>query len=124
MAKTGGTLILVMPCTEGPGSKVDRNRFRQEVAMATDQLMALIREGRVSASSGVCRHSYAKAIRKARIVLVSDNFSESEAQDLGIGYAKSVQEGVDNSLAEIGKEAQVGVLSVGGLAVPETSLFL
>ena len=124
MAKAGGTLILVTPCTEGPGSRADRSSFRQEVAMATNQLMALIRKGKVSASEGVCRHCYAKVMKKYRIVLVSDNYSESEARELGVGYANSVQEGVDNSLVEIGKDARVGVLSVGGLAVPKTSLLL
>jgi len=118
MAKAGGILILVAPCSEGPGSKAGRESFRELAAMAPDELMKLIRTGEVSASGGAFDYCYSKAMNRNRVVLVSDNYSESEAMDLGVGYANSVQKAVDNALAEIGTEAQVGVLPVGGLAVP------
>ena len=57
-------------------------------------------------------------MNRNRVVLVSDNYSESEARDLGVGYANSVQEAVDNALADVGMDAKVGVLPVGGLTVP------
>ncbi|HIE29551.1 TPA: nickel-dependent lactate racemase [Candidatus Poribacteria bacterium] len=118
MAKAGGTLILVAPCTEGSGSKAGRESFRDLATMAPDKLMTLIRKGEVSASGGAFDYCYSKAMNRNRVVLVSDNYSESEARDLGVGYANSVQEAVDNALADIGAGAVVGILPVGGLTVP------
>ncbi|MBM3241255.1 nickel-dependent lactate racemase [Candidatus Poribacteria bacterium] len=118
MAKAGGTLILVAPCTEGPGSKAGRESFRELATMAPDELMTLIRKGEVSASGGAFDYCYSKAMNRNRVVLVSDNYSASEARDLGVGYANSVQEAVDNALADVGTDARVGVLPVGGLTVP------
>jgi nickel-dependent lactate racemase len=118
MAKAGCILILVAPCTEGPGSKAGRESFRELATMAPDELMTLIRKGEVLASGGAFDYCYSKAMNRNRVVLVSDNYSESEARDLGVGYVGSVQEAVGNSLADIGAQKRVGVLPVGGLTVP------
>jgi nickel-dependent lactate racemase len=118
MAKAGGTLILVAPCTEGSGSKAGRESFRELATMAPDELMTLIRRGEVSASGGAFDYCYSRAMNRNRVVLVSDNYSESEARDLGVGYANSVQAAVDNALADVGADGRVGVLPVGGLTVP------
>ncbi|MFQ6041054.1 MAG: nickel-dependent lactate racemase [Candidatus Poribacteria bacterium] len=118
MAKAGGALILVAPCTEGSGSKAGRESFRDLAAMSPDKLMTLIRNGEVSASGGAFDYCYSKAMNRNRVVLVSDNYSESEARDLGVGYANSVQEAVDNGLTDFGADALVGVIPVGGLTVP------
>jgi len=118
MAKAGGTLILVAPCTEGSGSKAGRESFRELAAMAPDELMTLIRRGEVSASGGAFDYCYSKAMNRNRVVLVSDNYSEPEARDLGVGHANSVQVAVNNALADVGADGQVGVLPVGGLTVP------
>lgn len=118
MAKSGGTLILVAPCTEGPGTREGRESFRELAKMAPDELMKLIRTGEVSASGGAFDYCYSKAMSRNQTVLVSDNYSETEARDLGVGYACSVQEAVDNALADMGASAGVGVLPVAGLTVP------
>ncbi len=118
MAKAGGTLILVAPCTEGPGDRAGREAFHERAKLAPRELMERIGRREISASGGAFSFCYAKAISRSRIVLVSDNFSESEARDLGVGYSSSVQEAVDNTLAELGADASVSVLSVAGLTVP------
>ncbi len=118
MAKPGGTLILVAPCTEGSGSKAGREAFRRLAAMAPAELMVLIRKGEVQASGGAFDYCYSKVIARNRVVLVSDNYSEPEARELGVGYARSPQEALDNALADMGPDARVGVLPVGGLTVP------
>jgi len=118
MTKPGGTLILVAPCTEGPGSKAGREAFCRLAAMAPDELMVLIRKGEVQASGGAFDYCYAKVIARNRVILVSDSYSESEAGELGVGYADSVKEAVDNALTDLESGAGVGVLPVGGLTVP------
>ncbi len=118
MAKPGGTLVLVAPCTEGPGSRDGRKRFRELAEMPPSELMGLIRDGKVSASGGAFDYCYARATHGRRVVLVSDNFSASEAEELGVGYAVSVQDAVDSALSEMPPDASVGVLPVGGLTVP------
>jgi nickel-dependent lactate racemase len=118
MAKPGGLMVLVAPCTEGPGSRQGRERFRELATMAPGELMRLMREGKVAASGGAFDYCYAKSVRDKRVILVSDTFSPAEARDLGVGHAGSVQEALDGSLAEIAPDALVGVLPVGGLTVP------
>ena len=86
--------------------------------MAPNELMALIRKGEVGASGGTFDYCYSKAVSRNKIVLVSDNYSEDEASDLGVGHSPSIQKAVDRTLAELGKEAKIGVLPVGGLTVP------
>jgi nickel-dependent lactate racemase len=118
MAKTGGILILVAPCTEGPGTKAGREGFREQSKLAPRELMERIRKREISASGGAFNFCFAKAMRTSRVVLVSDSYSESEARDLGVGYSGSVQEAVDSALDEAGKGARVSVLAVAGLTVP------
>jgi hypothetical protein len=52
------------------------------------------------------------------VALVADNHSRSEAEDLGLGYAATVQEAVDGALASAGAGARASVMPSGGLAVP------
>ncbi len=118
-ARAGGLLILVAPCTEGTGTKEGRERFCELVKMAPGELMTLIRSGEVSASGGAFDYVCSKVMSRNAVVLVSDNYSEPAARDLGVGYAASVQEAVDGALAEMGADAQLGVLPVGGLTVPQ-----
>jgi len=118
MTKPGGLMVLVAPCTEGPGSRQGRERFRELASMAPAELVRLMREGKVAASGGAFDYCYAKSVRDKRVILVSDSFSASEARDLGVGHAETVQEALDGSLADMTPDALVGVLPVGGLSVP------
>jgi nickel-dependent lactate racemase len=108
----------VAPCTEGPGSKEGRTSFRDLAALAPEELMALIRAGKVSASGGAFDYAYSKAVNRYRVTLVSDSYSAAEAEEMGLGYGASLQEAVDQALGRAGPEATVSVMPVGGLTLP------
>jgi nickel-dependent lactate racemase len=121
LARPGSVLILVAPCTEGPGTKEAREGFRALARKPLPELMRLIRTGQVSASGGAFNYAYSKAMNRSRVVLVSDRYTSAEAADLGVGYASSVQEALDSALSEAGAAALVGVMPAAGLAVPITT---
>ncbi len=118
MVKPGGTIILVAPCEDGPGSREGRLGFKQLASLRPEELMALIKAGEVDASGGAFDYCYAKVVSRNKVVLVSDNFSRREAEELGVGYAGSVQEAVDDAKRSEGGGAKVTVLPTGGLTVP------
>jgi nickel-dependent lactate racemase len=118
MVRPGGTLILVAPCSDGPGSKEGRQSFRQQAAVPPAALMARVKSGEISASGGAFMYVYAKTISQYQVALVADNHSRSEAEDLGLGYAATVQDAVDSALARAGASARASVMPSGGLAVP------
>lgn len=122
MLKPGGTIILVAPCEDGPGTRMSRLGFKQLASLKPKELMALIKAGQVDASSGAFDYCYAKVASRNGIVLVSDNFSRREAEELGVGYGVSVQEALDDAIRSEGTDAKVTVLPTGGLTVPRSSL--
>ena len=118
ITEPAGTMVLVAPCTEGPGTEDSRTRFRELAGKPLDELMELIRQGKVSASGGAFDYAYARGVQDRQVVLVSDSFSASEAADLGVRHSESVQKAVDDCLAGMTSDARVGVLPTGGLTVP------
>jgi len=118
MVKPRGTIILVAPCEDGPGTREGRLGFQQLASLRPEELMALIKAGEVDASGGAFDYCYAKVVNRNRVVLVSDNYSQREAEELGVGYAASVQEALDDAVRSHGPGAKVTVLPTGGLTVP------
>jgi len=116
MVRPGGSLILVAPCSDGPGSKEGRRSFRQQAAVPPEVLMARVKSGEISASGGAFMYVYAKTVSQYRVMLVADNHSRSDAEDLGLGYGATVQEALDSALAST--SARASVMPSGGLAVP------
>jgi nickel-dependent lactate racemase len=118
MVRPGGTLILVAPCSDGPGSKEGRQSFRQQAATSPSALMARVKSGEISASGGAFMYVYAKTVSRYQVALVADNHSRGDAEDLGLGYGATLQEAVDGALGSAGADARASVMPSGGLAVP------
>jgi nickel-dependent lactate racemase len=119
MVRPGGSLILVAPCNDGPGSVEGRRSFREQAETPPERLMARIRAGEISASGGAFMYVYAKTVSKYRVVLVADNHSASDAEDMGLGYGATLQDAVDQSLAA-GAGGRASVMPSGGMSVPIT----
>jgi nickel-dependent lactate racemase len=116
--RPGGSLILVAPCQDGAGSREDRLSFREHASTTPEQLMEKIRAGEVSASGGAFMYVYSKTVNDYRVSLVSDSYSASDADDMGLGYGATLQEAVEAAMREAGPEARVSVMPSAGLAVP------
>ncbi len=80
--------------------------------------MARIRSGEISASGGAFMYVYSKTVNSYHVVLVSDRYSEGDADDLGLGYGAALQEAVDSALSAAGAGGRASVMPSGGLAVP------
>jgi nickel-dependent lactate racemase len=119
MVRPGGSLILVAPCNDGPGSAEGRRSFKEQAETPPDRLMARIRAGEISASGGAFMYVYAKTVSKYRVVLVADNHSRSDAEDMGLGYGATLQDAVEQSLA-VGSGGRASVMPSGGMSVPIT----
>ena len=78
--------------------------------------MARVKSGEISASGGAFMYVYAKTVSQYRVMLVADNHSRGDAEDLGLGYGATVQEALDSALAST--SARASVMPSGGLAVP------
>lgn len=118
MVKEGGTIILVAPCLDGPGSRLERLGFKELSSIDPEELMKMIRSGEVEASGGAFDYCYAKVLRRNEVVLVSDSFDRAQATELGVGYAPSIEEGLEEAFKKHGKDATVTVLPMGGMTVP------
>jgi nickel-dependent lactate racemase len=118
MVRSGGALILLAPCNDGPGSKEGRQSFKKQAATPPDQLMTRIKAGEISASGGAFMYVYAKTVSKYRVVLVADNHTRDDAEDMGLGYGATLQEAVDDALTAAGAQARVSVMPSGGMSVP------
>jgi nickel-dependent lactate racemase len=118
MVRPGGSLILVAPCNDGPGSVEGRRSFKEQAETPPDRLMARIKAGEISASGGAFVYVYAKTVSKYRVVLVADNHSARDAADMGLGYGATLQDAVDQSLAAAGPGGRASVMPSGGMSVP------
>jgi nickel-dependent lactate racemase len=118
MVKEGGTIILVAPCLDGPGSRLERLGYKELASIDPSELMEMIRSGEVEASGGAFDYCYAKILRRNEVVLVSDSFTRHEAEELGVGYASTIEEGLEEAFKKHGRDATVTVIPQGGMAVP------
>lgn len=117
VTKSSGTIVWVAPCISGPGTKFERLAFRETLAVPPVRLMKAIKAGDIPASGGVFDWSTSKVLHRNKVILVSDMINRMEAEEFGFQYAESIQEAVDQELI-LNEDVKVGVVSVGGLAVP------
>jgi nickel-dependent lactate racemase len=116
-AKPDGTIIWVAPCLTGPGSPEGRAHFKESLCRTPDELMAAMKRGEVAASGGVFQWVNLKVLHRNKVVLVSDSISRQESGEFGLPYGDSIQEALDQELAQ-NPDATVRIIPMGGLAVP------
>jgi nickel-dependent lactate racemase len=114
--KEGGVIILVSQCFAGPGKRLERKAYREAISLNPNELMRMIKEGEIPASSGVFNWVTSKVIHRNRVILVSDNLSQQDVEEYGFSYGASVQKAVDEALETAG--GRVTVIPTGGLMVP------
>ncbi|MGB9727747.1 MAG: nickel-dependent lactate racemase [Nitrososphaeria archaeon] len=117
LVKEGGTIVFVTPCTDGPGTRFERLAFRELAYIEPEDLIKQIREGVVEASAGAFDYCYSKVLKRNRIILVSDNYSREEAVELGLNYASSIEEALNDAFNFHGEDARVTVAPLGGMMI-------
>ncbi len=111
--KQGGIIILVGACPEGPGSQIFEDWMRQ--AENVDQIMERIQKEFVI--GGHKAASFARALKRARILLVS-GLDKELVKEMFMEPFDHVQEAYDAAVKEKGQDARVIVMPYGGSTLP------
>jgi nickel-dependent lactate racemase len=115
--KTGGTIIMVSPNPEGVASNhpnVLEIGYRKHAA-----LVEMVQKGGVKDLVGVAiLADVAQIIDQAACILVSPGVKKSEAEKLGMGWAKDGNEALQMAFDRSGEGAKVAVLKHGGHILP------
>jgi nickel-dependent lactate racemase len=117
LVKEGGTIILVAPCLDGPGNRLERLAFKELAYIEPEEIVKQIKEGIIEASGGAFDYCYSKVLKRNRIILVSDNYKRNEAEELGVNYANSIEEALEDSFEYHGKDAKVTIAPYGGMTI-------
>jgi nickel-dependent lactate racemase len=115
VTKSGGTILVATACTSGPGPGFDE-LMKKRISMKT--LFQWIGEGKASPTGGPVG-AHVRGILEAgkKIVLVTDNISQQDVEDMEFVYAPSLAAGVKGIAATM-KEAEVIVLPAGSSINP------
>ena len=111
VVRSGGAVICVSPCYEGI------SRTHAEVVLkygyrTRGEIKELVASGQIEHKVvGVHMMQVSEVAReKASLYLVTDGISEDDVRRLGLNYAATPQDALDQCLAALGTEAQVVVL--------------
>ncbi|MEW5815644.1 MAG: nickel-dependent lactate racemase [Spirochaetota bacterium] len=117
LVRDGGTLILVTPCPEGI---VHNHDLLAYMSMEPDQLKKMLYNFQVEDRSAAAAALRLGLItRRIKVIVVSEGLTENDAQRLGFGYARYLQEAVNAALKAYGDNCKLSVLTHGGDIYPE-----
>jgi len=111
IVKEGGTIILAAQCSEGVGSAEFR-KLVHETSDLTKFIQDIFREDFFVIDQWQLEE-YAKAARKAHIVLVSDGLSQEEKDAMHLSWSPSVADALREAFLKHGSAAKVAVIPKG-----------
>lgn len=111
--KPDGTIIFVSPCNEGISTSEEFSRMLLSNP-GPELLFKLLREGTLPGESCVL-YLFSRVKTRKKIILVSDGISTTEADEMGIGSAESIDEAIAATRKE---EASVYVMPRGSVTLP------
>lgn len=120
IVKPGGTIILASACDEGFGSK----EF-EEIAQKFDSIDAFM--------EAICSNAFrqvdqwqveelAKALKKAKVRVVSDGLTQRQLADFFVEPSPSVEQAVADALRQYGDDATIAVIPDGPYVLAEIDL--
>ena len=115
--RDGGTMILLTPCPEGIAQNhnlLDYMRFGSTELLS--QLKNFQVKDRAAAAAAL---RLGLVTQRVKVIAVSEGLREKDAVGLGFGYARNLQQAVDDTLAVYGDDCKLGVLTHGGEIFPE-----
>ncbi|MFX1377306.1 MAG: nickel-dependent lactate racemase [Promethearchaeota archaeon] len=115
VVKKGGTIISVNECTEGIGQK----KFKELLfsGMNPNILYEKILNGEILVPDQWEIQILARVLMKAEIVIVS-SLCENEIGNIGLKYAKTVEDGIRKALKKTGLKAKILILPHGPQLLP------
>ncbi len=120
--KDGGTLIMVNECREGIYEGFEHREFREWMRrMPTPaELRELTENMEIGGEKGCVLHTFSWLIhqKKCRIVIVTDNMTADELEEVHLGHASHVQEALDEALSYHRSNASIAIMPYAGLVLP------
>ncbi|MCL2743027.1 MAG: nickel-dependent lactate racemase [Planctomycetaceae bacterium] len=115
--KEGGIIILAAACDEGFGSKefeIIAERFS-----TIDDFMKAICSGAFQSVDQWQVEELAKALRKGRVIVVSDGLRPEQFERFYVKHSPTVEEAVAAALKELGTDAKIAVMPDGPYVMAE-----
>jgi nickel-dependent lactate racemase len=116
IVKQGGTIIIAASLTEGIGSPEFQSLFREHGSLTGFMERILGKDYFVMDQWQL--EELAKVCRKAKVKIVSNGIPAATLNTLFVDSAPSVEQAVDESLAEYGPTAKIAVIPKGPYVLP------
>ena len=115
--KEGGTIISVNECSDGVGEGQDQFKALLFSGLAPNQLYEKILTHEIVVPDQWEIQILARVMMRAEIYLIS-RLKESEIGNIGLKYAKTIEEAISTSLKKHGKNARILLLPNGPEILP------
>ncbi|MBS1251075.1 MAG: Lactate racemase [Anaerolineales bacterium] len=120
--KDGGTLVMVNECREGIYEGFEHREFREWMRqMPTPARLAeLTEQMEIGGEKSCVLYTFSWLIheRGCRIVIVTENMTAEELEEVHLGHACTVQNAVDEALSRHGPNASIAIMPYAGLVLP------
>lgn len=118
--KQGGAIILAAPCVEGMVH--NHPLYAHWLASPIDEIIHAIESSspydmETDVISAVVALGSKRTLKRAKVYMVSDGLTKDEIKNIGYIPASSIQEALDDALAEK-PDAALGILPQGGVSLP------
>ena len=115
--KKNGTIISVNECAEGVGK--GQENFKELIfsGIEPEELYDKILKGEIVTPDQWEIQILSRILMKAEIIIVS-NLHENEIGNIGLKYAKTVEEGIKMALEKAGLDAKILILPHGPQILP------
>jgi len=122
IVKTGGTVIIASECSEGIGNETFADCLRKLDEIGdTEKYIEYISRFANFVPDQWQVEMLVKALRKAEIMLVTDNLSEQDLSITGATPMKTLDEAVQRALEIHGSAAKIAVIPEGPYVIPTLS---
>ncbi len=114
-------MVLVNACSEGIYEGFEHEAYRDWMRQMPKpaEIRHLVEGGAMGGEKGCVLYTFSWLLHEmgCRIVVVTDGMTAAELTDVHLDHAATVQDAVDQALADYHQPA-IGVMPYGGLVVP------
>jgi nickel-dependent lactate racemase len=112
LVKDGGTLILLIPATEGIAP--DHQQLVEFGTTPGEQVLQLVKDGKVADEVAAATYvALDRTRRRVNVSLVTDGISNSEARKIGLTATRGLPDALDAALSRQGSSSRIGVVTAG-----------
>ena len=112
LVKKGGTIILVTSCYKGIYEGIEREEFRRALLQYRDpeEVLDLTEIGKIPSFESCVSYTFVWMMQHFTIMVVTDGMSREELEEIGMEHAPTIEEALETSLSQQGKESTITVV--------------